>query len=45
MIIRKCKCEGKVNSRKLALLKTVFSGKVALAKMFNYFEKAGVFKE
>ena len=32
MINRKYNCENKVNIRKLAVLKTVFSGKVALAK-------------
>ena len=35
MINRKCKCENKVNTRILAVLKAAFSGKVALAKTYN----------
>ena len=39
MINRKCNCENKVSSRKLAVLKTAFSEKVAC------FGKVGILKK
>ena len=44
MINRKCNCENEVSRRKLAVLKTASSEKVALAKMYNCFEKVEILK-
>ena len=40
MINKKCKCENKLSSRKLAVLKKASSGKVALTETYNCFEKS-----
>ena len=41
MINRKCNCENKVSSQKLAVL-TASSGKAVFAKTYNFFEKIRV---
>ena len=42
MINTKCKCEIKVSSQKLDVLKTASSEKVALAKKYGCFIKVGI---
>ena len=45
MINRKYNCENEVNRRKLVVLKTASSEKVAFTKKCNCFEKVGIFKK
>ena len=45
MINRKCNYENEVSSRKLAVLKTAFSKKLALTKKYNCFEKVGLLEK
>ena len=40
MINTKCNCGNDVSSWKLAVLKKASSGKVALEKKYNYFQKS-----